>query len=307
MFTYAAYNLAIHSEISLPELPAGPPGDGLKVRVALPDGPIAARSIEWRESPPKEACFYFTRVGKFVVRDGREVIITPDPDGDPSIFRLYVQGMMLASALHQRGFFVLHASVVDLGGRAIAIVGPIGAGKSTLASALYARGHLILADDNAAIDLSGPAPRVLPAFPSLKIYPEVARSLGHREASLQPMHASQVKHAQSVADGFSPFPLRLDAIYVLDREAESPLSPLSAIQSVTELIRHSVPTRWDVRGDARHLQMCALLTRSVPLFRLRTFTELHEIPAIADLIEGHPAHARLAAVDDRTCVVNTVA
>ncbi len=289
MFHYSAYNLAIASEIRLPELPVGLAQEGLNIRLAAAKEPIEARPIDWRETPVKEAHFQFGGVAQFLVRDGREVIITPDPGADQSIFRLYVQGMMLASALYQRGYFVLHSSVIDIEGSGVALMGPIGAGKSTFASALHARGHRILADDNAALEMNGAGPRVLPAFPSLKVYPKVAESLGHRRLALTPMHHTQAKHALSVADAFCDVPRPLEAIYVLDREASPEIARLSPIESITELIRHSVPTRWGVKGNPCHLKMCGRLAQQVPMFRIRTFTELSEIASIAERIENHTA------------------
>jgi hypothetical protein len=295
MFYYSAYNLAIHSEICLPEFPPGKAGRHLAIRLTAAHGPLDPRPIEWRESPVPEARFSFPQVGAFLVRRGCEVVITPDLAADPTILPLYVQGMMLASALFQRGLFVLHSSVVDLDGRAIAFMGPIGAGKSTFASAFLSRGYRIVADDNAAIDLNDPELRVLPAFPSLKVYPEVARSLGHNDRLLRPMHASQIKQAQSIGRAFSPTPLPLEAVYVLDREAGPEVARISPVETVTEIIRHSVPTRWNVAGGARHLKMCVELARRVPIFRVRTFTELAEIPRIAEQIERH-SESRFCAV-----------
>ncbi len=130
-------------------------------------------------------------------------------------------------------------------------------------------------------------PLVLPAFPNLKVYPEVARSLGHDPLALKPMHDSQIKQGLSVADAFSPDPLPLETIYVLDREAEPGIAAVSPIEGITELIRHSVPTRWGVAGNARHLKMCADLARRVPIYRVRTFSALNEIPSIAEQIERH--------------------
>lgn len=288
MFHYSAYNLAISSDIPLPELPSAPAGNGVAVRLAEAAESVEPRPIDWSESPVHEARFHFSQVARFTVRGGSEVLITPDPRGDASLFRLYVQGMMLASVLYQRGCFVLHASVIEVDGAAIAIMGPIGAGKSTFASAFHARGHRILADDNAALELDGSElPVVRPAFPSLKVYPEVARSLGHDGRFLQPMHSSQIKQALSVADAFSPAPLPLATMYVLDREAPPGVSPVSPIEAITELIRQSVPTRWSVSGTPCHLKMCAALARRVPIFRVRTFTELSEIPIIAEQMERH--------------------
>jgi hypothetical protein len=286
-FRCGAYDLVIRSEIALPELPEAGGACDFEIRLA-PPAAVDSRSIEWREEPA-EAVFDYPQLARFTVRAGRELVITPDPRGDPTIFHLYVQGMMLAAAVYQRGRFVLHASVVEVGDQAIAFTGVVGAGKSTFATAFLALGHRILADDNAAIDLEGESARVLPAFPNLKIYPEVARSLGVDAGALRPMHASQVKQAHAVGGGFSAAPLPLAGIYVLDRAAEGGPRRLPAIASVTELIRHSVPTRWGVAGSASHLRMCARLARLVPLYRVGTFRDLSQIRDIAGEVERHAA------------------
>ncbi len=310
VYEYGAYNLNIRSHIELPDFPSPRGGEDFEIRLESWPGVPGTRSISWQEEPDFEARFDYPGLARFVVRAGREVIISAAPEGDPEIFRLYVQGMMLAAALYQRGLFVLHSSVVDLGGYAIGFTGMVGAGKSTLATAFRARGYKILADDNAAIDVgqaSRPAqfdkiengqagrpappsaPRVWPAFPSLRVYPAVARSLGFGPSALRPVHVSQVKQAHAVADAFSPGPLPLGAVYVLDRDFEGPPRRIQAVESMKELIRHSVPTRWGVAGNARHLRLCARLAGKVPLFRIGTFRALAEIPGIASSVEQHAA------------------
>ena len=98
MFHYSAYNLSIRSEICLPELPCGSPGNGLEVRLAPVCVTTKPRAIEWREAPSREARFCFPGVGCFLVRGGSEIIIAPHAGADDSVFHLYVEGMMLASA-----------------------------------------------------------------------------------------------------------------------------------------------------------------------------------------------------------------
>jgi len=237
--------------------------------------------------PEAEARFRYPRAGQFQVSRGREVVVTPEPGAESTLLRLYVQGMMLAAILHQRGLFVLHSSIVTVHGRGIAFVGSVGAGKSTLASGFHARGYPVVTDDNAAIDMQNLPPAIVPAFPSLKIYPEVAAALGYQRSDLRPVHESQVKHAQSVVDGFTTAPVPLHAIYVLDREASAEVSRLSVIETITELIRHSVPTRWGVAGDGAHLRMCARLAGCVPVYRVRTFRTLQEIRGVLDCILNH--------------------
>ncbi len=286
MYHYQAYQLRIASDIALNELQPAAAGQDVEIRLKKPEPRSGGRNILW-EQGRGEAVFTFPGAGRFEVRGGREVIVTPEPQAEPAFLRLYVQGMMLAAILHQRGYFVLHASLVNVDGGAIAFVGAVGAGKSTMAAALHSRGCAVVADDNAAVDLGGTIPMTVPAFPSLKVYPAVAESLGFGRSSLQPMHHSQLKQAQGVGQGFSDVPLPLDAIYVLDRTAPEGITRLAAAKSVAEMIRHSVPTRWGVAGDGAHLVACSRLAGSIPVFHVRTFSSLDQVPVIAARIEAH--------------------
>jgi hypothetical protein len=179
---------------------------------------------------------------------------------------------------------------VNIGGSAIGFLGPVGAGKSTLAAGFHARGCQVAADDNAAIDLSQSPPVVLPAFPSLKLYPDIASALGYNRSALRVMHGSQTKRSQSIASGFHATAASLRAVYVLNREAAPGVRRLSKTETVVEMIRHSVPTRWGVSGDGRHLKMCSQLAAVLPAFRIRTFSSLEEIPSIIETIRNHCMH-----------------
>ena len=59
----------------------------------------------------------------------------------------YLVGIVLSFAFRLRGDFSLHASAIQTDGGAVALVGPHGAGKSTLAAALGRRGMPVLTDD----------------------------------------------------------------------------------------------------------------------------------------------------------------
>jgi hypothetical protein len=295
MLYYSAYNLGIGSEIPLPEFATADRGGDVEVRLQRPQTLTGDRSIVWGADSPMEADFRYPGAGRFLVRGGESVAIVPEPNVDVALLRLYVQGMIFAALLHQRGLFVLHGSIVHIDGCAVGFLGPVGSGKSTLAAGFHARGCPVAADDNAAIDLRPPTPIVLPAFPSLKLYPEIASALGYNRAALRVMHGSQTKRAHSVASGFDARPAALRAVYVLDRGAASDIRRLSAVEAVVEMIRHSVPTRWGVAGDGRHLTMCSQLASVLPAFRVRTFSSLAEIPSIIDTIRDHCARFTSAA------------
>jgi len=287
VYYYSAYSLHIGSDIPLLELPSTDRGGDVNVLLRKPRPLDAPQSIRWIDGPQKEARFLYPQTGEFQVRNGCEVIVTPAPGAEADLLRLYVQGMMLAAVLYQRGLFVLHSSIVSREHGAIALVGPVGIGKSTLASGFHARGFSVVADDNAAIDVRTVPLTVQPAFPTLKIYPDVATALGYDAHSLTPMHRSQRKHAQTVRNGFAAQPVRLTAIYVLDREADPNIRSISTVDAVTEIIRHSVPTRWNVAGDAEHLKQCGLLASRIPIFRARSFSNLFDIQRVLDCIQAH--------------------
>jgi len=286
MFYYSAYNLRIASELPLPEFaPAGRGGD-VEIRLRAPRRLQAARAIEWGTDTVR---FCYPNAAEFIVRGGDSVEIFPEPSMDLPLLRLYIQGMIFAALLRQRGLFVLHASVVEAGDSVIAFVGPVGAGKSTLAAAFHLRGARVLADDNAALQWRATGPIVMPAFPSIKIYPDVAAAIGYERDGLQVMHRSQKKRAQVICGGFLNRPSPIEAIYVLDRNAAPAPQALTPVESMVEMIRHSVPTRWGVAGDAAHLETSGRFARAIPMFRVRTFRNLEEIPQVIDCIGGHRA------------------
>ena len=73
-------------------------------------------------------------------------------------------GMNLQMALGQRRYLLLHAAVMERGGRALVMTGISGAGKSTLAALLGARGWRLMGDEFALVD---PETGLIHPFPRL--------------------------------------------------------------------------------------------------------------------------------------------
>jgi len=67
------------------------------------------------------------------------------------------------------GHLMLHASAVEVAGKALCFVGPSGAGKSTLAATFSLAGYRILADDVVRIEFVDGEPWIYPAYPSLRL------------------------------------------------------------------------------------------------------------------------------------------
>jgi HprK-related kinase A len=78
-------------------------------------------------------------------------------------FPLLEWGLNWCISVHCHQYLIIHAAVVERGGRALILPAPPGSGKSTLCAALVARGWRLLSDELALVELSGrtliPMPR----------------------------------------------------------------------------------------------------------------------------------------------------
>jgi hypothetical protein len=77
----------------------------------------------------------------------RHVELVPATEELRPLSRVLFSGHVLATMLTLSGECVLHASAIEHEGRALAFVGPPGAGKSTLAALLCANGTRLVTDD----------------------------------------------------------------------------------------------------------------------------------------------------------------
>lgn len=113
------------------------------------------------------------------------------------------------------------AAVVDAGGRAVAIAGPTGAGKTTLAGELARGGAAFLSDDVLALELDGE--RVL-GHPG----PPFARVSGERWDLVETLGAPRGLVDEEVfvqVEGTAREPAAVAAVVILDRHPHGPASP----------------------------------------------------------------------------------
>jgi len=316
MFYYTAYGLGIRSEMVLPELgePVTPlvtgssaPAD-ISIRTGIVDRsrPASAAGNDYTWVSRDEACFHYPSAGTLRMSRGREVVVEPSPGAEACELRLILLGPALAVLLHQRGLLVLHASAVALEAdgirHAVAFMGDKGAGKSTTAAAMHARGHGLIADDLVAVDLSGAMPHVWPGFPHLKLWPEAAASTlddPRTVATLARVHPQVEKRSRPVRGEFPRARLPLAAIYALadgHYEAAEPAAPQEAF---LHLVRHSYLAQIlkMTQTGATHFQQITRLARSVPVRKLVRPRNLNGLTALARLIENDAIGAQSATGD----------
>jgi len=171
--------------------------------------------------------------------------LRPVPD---AAFETYLLGQVFSYCLLKQGVETLHATTVEVRGRALSLLGDCGAGKSTLAACFLAAGHRMLSDDLLVLDESGPEPLVQPALPRIKLYPEVAAEFGISTQGAAPMHPSYPKLVIPLDGSAAPAPAPLAALYVLaaPRSASArriTLRRLSQKQAFLHLLAHTFNSR----------------------------------------------------------------
>jgi hypothetical protein len=223
--------------------------------------------------------------------DGSSVLCSP-PDVEPWRWQRFLVGRILPWAAVLRGLEVFHASAVTVEGRAVAFVGPTGAGKTSLALQLVARGAGFLTDDVLALDRGADGLRAHPGASIAAVRPaerdlippetwnRLGSVLGHSE-----------KTYVAVPREESPAPLA--ALYFLTPGPGSAVGPLERtdprlLLSSTFVFGVQTPER--LRNQ---LEVCAALARTVPMFSLQVSPATGS-RQLADVVERH-ARATLGA------------
>ena len=284
---YLSYGLRIGSELALPDLLPAEGAVDVTIRFGRVDiyqTPSPVNGLHW--AGEDEACLSFERIGSFLVRQGREIVVDPAPGEDERWVRNAVMGPVMATLLYQRGWLTLHASSTAVGGRAVAFMADRGWGKSTMAAAMVTRRYGLVADDVTAIKTDGNGPVVTPGYPLLKLWPEAAASVNEDPATLPEIAPGAYKRNLPARRRFSSAPLPLGCIYVLDQGRALEIEPLRPQEAFTELIRNTYGRKLlQAVRPASHLQQCADVVNSVPIRRLRRPYSLEALSDVVQLVE----------------------
>ena len=231
-------------------------------------------------------------VGRYLVREGREILIDVDPAATAHDVRVYLLGTCLGVLLHQRGLLILHASgvVTDLG--AIVFAGDSGAGKSTLLTELLRRGHKMIVDDVCAIRFDEESrPIVLPAYPRTRLWADAAARFEVDTTSLPRTRSSWDKFERQVPDQFWAHEAFLTHVFHLadphDGE-EFLLESLPPFEAFTTLVDHTyrglLLDGLDLR--ASHFELASRAAGSVKVIRVRRPAGSYRLEELADRVLG---------------------
>ncbi len=257
---------------------AAPAGSGAWSAAALPDG---ATYLKW------------TNVFDFIVsRSGRVVTCCPTGGAlSTKAFHTHL-GPSLSFALINLGVEPLHSTTVIVDGKAVALMGDCGYGKSSLGASFVKAGHRILTDDLLVLRPSGGTLLGYAGAPRVKLFPAIARVIfgaGVRGLRLEPLSSKLIIPLNARRHSSRPAPL--SAIYVMRPPAAGRQSSRVSIRRLPrrsaclELVRNTfnmavtTPERLH-----RQLDQAAALARSVPVKSLSYPREFRMLDEARDAI-----------------------
>lgn len=291
-FVYSAYGLTIESDLEFPELS---PSQGVAdVRVAVGRAPEHLENPvevgQWFEAKPGAYLLRIPGVAAFHVTDGRHVLVEPDARAEPVHVRGFL-GTVLTGVLHQRGRLVLHAGAILGHAGAVLIGGFSGGGKSTLLAALAARGHQVLADDVAAIEINRDGqPSVFPGVPRVNLWKDALARLGRSHAGLDQIRSGEEKFAVPVAPLPDGFPKAVRALYVLRTwdqcsVAVEELNGASAFRLICAQTRNVHVVR-ALGMQTVHFHAAAAMASRICVNRVSRPRQANSLPELVALVEG---------------------
>ena len=213
-----------------------------------------------------------------------ETVIEPLAEIAPAVLKKMQEGLGRALPHYLRGAVVFHAAAVAFEGRGILILGDSGAGKSTTAALLCARGATFIADDTAMGTIAEGRLWLRPLETAHWLDAASCRALGDGAADF-PEKLSRPARPSAA-------PVRACAAVVLE-VSESPgvvVTPLRGLEAAQCLLNAALRLPLDDERSKRDLDTLARVAQSLRTFRVLRggdfSSTLQELPSrLLDLME----------------------
>jgi hypothetical protein len=213
---------------------------------------------------------------------GRSVVVPQDADPLRREQRLWGVPVLLLRGGDDE--VPLHASAVEVDGRALVFVAPGRFGKTTLAAAFHVAGHRLLTEDLAMVT-GGASPGVLPGPPVLRLRPDVAARLVVPDSQVLREDPDRtymlLYHGRRGSADVVPL---AGVVFLHLQDGPARLERASAAARLPELWA----TSFSFRADRAALfgRLAAVADR-VPMWDLRRTPTFEDLPAVVDLLTAH--------------------
>jgi hypothetical protein len=291
---YLVSGLSVSSEIALPGLAAATPTARADVTIRRTSVPpilefATAIGPNWQIAGDR-FLLRIPDIARILLTGGREIAFQAENGTLIEDVAIFLMGTAFGILLLQRQRIVLHASGIEVQGRAVLFCGPSGAGKSTLAAALTRRRYRLLADDLCSVELGQP-PLAHSDGRQLKLWGQSINGLGLAARRGAPVRRGVDKYYVEPV-GATPEALPIGAIYVL-RQARATDAPGIVRRNVAEaallLCRNAyrplLVTRMHLR--ANYLEAAGRISSTAGVFHL---TRNFEFEALSDIISRLESH-----------------
>ena len=311
---YSIYGLNFDSNLPLPGLPAG--------GAEYPDV-IFAIEPDYRSgtgiAAPDETCWYESDwidettggpgltiyravAGSFRILysdgveflidgEGRRIVGRAPSEANLADVACYVTGPILGFVLRLRGVIALHASAIEIGRKAVLLVGDARSGKSTTAAVLATMGYKVITEDVAALSLHEGALTVRTGCSEVALRPDaVASMFGSTDALPRFSHTWDKRRLDLMEIGaFATEPVPLGRVYMLTNTEGFPnapcVAPMPTRDAMVELLANVYANRLlhdELR--LRELDTLQQVVSSVPVKVAATGAQPHLIPRFCEVL-----------------------
>ena len=295
--TYLLFDRPVHSQMALPELPRLLDYQRDTPAVAIRQMPAGAANTddfhtchEWRTEQGRLLCrclrrgndylLSFPRQADFHIEAGGTINCMPAPGVAQGLLRHLLLNQVLPRYLAHTGEQLLHASAVTLAnGTTVAFLGESGFGKSTLASYCHLNGAQFIDDDCILLRSGEGGLRIAGGVPTLRLYPDSLRALGHNPAGFAPYAQDLTDKLQMSLAGQQTHPVTspvLQALFLLGAPDGVPgngavtITPAGGQVALMSLVRGAFNLNPADKNTLRQMfqQRAQILAEGLPVYHL---------------------------------------
>lgn len=286
---------AVHSALPFRTLRSGGPGESLFVRhdaEVAHEGELLGEWLPRADNPfhgrllrtGRTYAFWASDAGWFVIdpRDGSMTISAPDGFTLTAEVRMF--GIPASIIALEHGDLPMHASAVEIEGRAVLFAGPSRHGKTTLAAGFAAAGHRVLTEDMTRFSIDRGA-AVYPGPAVMRLRRDVADGMSTSMGSSMVTEGDRVFVLIDPAERGGGAAVPLAAILLLrDASGPSRLVPASPVDAIRDLwaLSFGLPSE---ASHANVFERVTDLTRQVPVLDLHRELRLERMSEVVELVE----------------------